>query len=175
VAIAGVERLAAGARPRQAGHRGRLASTRVPPVLDVEESVPYGSSSRGSRGPRVDSANGHGESALGCAADSWGTAEAWVFGESGDRREVHAATRHAAIAVVANVPGPSCRPDHGGRFLRCANRRLPAVIRARHPRARPATDRPRRRHRPSHGLMDGPTTPQRLSRGPGAAVPAARP
>jgi putative transposase len=33
---------------------------------------------------------------------------------------------------------------------------------ARHPRARPATDRPRRRHRSPHGCMDGPTAPQRL-------------
>jgi putative transposase len=47
VAVAGVGRLAAGARSRQAGHRARLAPTRVPPVLDVEESAPYGSSSRG--------------------------------------------------------------------------------------------------------------------------------
>ena len=65
MAVAGVERLAAGARPRQTGNRARLAPTRVPPVLDLEESVPDGSSSRGSRGPRVDSSNGHGESALG--------------------------------------------------------------------------------------------------------------
>jgi Homeodomain-like domain len=36
-------------------------------------------------------------------------------------------------------------------------------------------DGPRRRHRPSHGRLDGPATPQRLSRGPRAAVPAARP
>ena len=69
---------------------------RVPPVLDVEESVPYGSSSRGSRGPRVDSSNGHRESALGCAADSWGTAEAGDLGESGDRREVHAYQKSAS-------------------------------------------------------------------------------
>jgi hypothetical protein len=63
VAVAGVERLAAGARPRQAGHRARLAPTRVPPVVDVEESPPYGSSSRSPRGPRVDSSNGRRESA----------------------------------------------------------------------------------------------------------------
>ena len=65
MAVAGVERLAAGARPRQAGHRTRLAPTRVPPVLDVEESASYGSSSRGSRGLRVDSSNGRRESPLG--------------------------------------------------------------------------------------------------------------
>ena len=55
VVVAAVERLADGARPRQAEHRTRLAPTRLPPVLDVEESVPHGSASRGSRGPRVDS------------------------------------------------------------------------------------------------------------------------
>jgi hypothetical protein len=86
-AVAGLERLAGGARPRQAGHRTRLAPTRVPPVLDLEESVPYGSSSRGSRGPRVDSSNDRRECALGSATHSWGIAETGDLGESGDRRE----------------------------------------------------------------------------------------
>ena len=36
VAVARVERLADGARPRQVGHRYRLAPTRVPSVLDVK-------------------------------------------------------------------------------------------------------------------------------------------
>ena len=106
----------------------RLAPTRVPPVLDVEESVPCGSSSRGFRGPRVDSSNGHGESALGCTADSWGTAEAGDLGESDDRREVHAATRKATITAVANVPRQPCRPDRGCRFLRRARSLLSREI-----------------------------------------------
>jgi len=54
IADADMERLAAGARPRQAGHRARLAPTRVSPVLDMEESPPYGSSGSGPRGSRVD-------------------------------------------------------------------------------------------------------------------------
>jgi hypothetical protein len=82
VAVAGVERLATGARRRQAGHRAHLAPTWVPPVLDLEESLPCGPSSRGSRGARVDSSNGRRESALGCATDSWGTAEAGISGGS---------------------------------------------------------------------------------------------
>ena len=143
---------------------------------DLEESVPNGSSSRGSRGPRVDSSNGHGESALGCTADSWGTTEAGDHPVSqATVAKVQAATRHATITTVAKLPGQPCRPDHGCRLLRRANGDLPPVVWTRILRARPATDRPRRRHRPSHGRMDGPTTPQRLSRGPGASVPAARP
>ena len=35
VAIVGLQRMAAGACSGQAGHRARLAPTRVPPVLDV--------------------------------------------------------------------------------------------------------------------------------------------
>jgi len=50
VAVAGVERLAAGARPRQAGHRAPLAPARVSSVLDVEASVPTG---RPARAPEV--------------------------------------------------------------------------------------------------------------------------
>ena len=48
-----------------------VVSQSISPVLGVEESPPYGSSSHGSRGPRVNSSNGHCESALGCTADSW--------------------------------------------------------------------------------------------------------
>ena len=122
VVIAHVERVAAGARSRQARHRARLAPTRLPPVLGVEESPPDGSSSRSPGDPYVDSSNGYRESALGCAADSRGTAEAGDRGESVDRCEVHAATRYATIADVADLPGQPCRPDRGRRFHRRSNR-----------------------------------------------------
>jgi Integrase core domain len=147
VPVTGVDRVAAGARPRQAGDRAHVAPTRVPPLLDVGESKSCGSSSRGSRGPRANSSNGHRESALRCTADSWGTAETGHLGGSSDRREVHAAARLATITAVANVPGQPCRPDHGCRFLRRADGHLPAVVRTPDSRARPTTNRPRRRHR----------------------------
>ena len=48
------------------------------------------------------------------------------------------------------------------------------LVRPRHPRARPATHRPRCRHRPSDGRMDGATTPRTPFRGPRAPLSAAR-
>jgi hypothetical protein len=48
MAVAGVERLAAGARPRQAGHCTRLAPTRIPSVVDVEEVASTSTHLRGS-------------------------------------------------------------------------------------------------------------------------------
>ena len=174
VAVAGVERLAAGAHPRQAGHRTRLAPTRVPPVLDVEESVPYGSSSRRSRGPRVDSSHGHRESALGCAADSWGTAEVVDRGESGDRREVHAATRQPP-----SQPGECSWPTRLARSwlpISSSGEGSPTGCCSCSSSSRTTGDGSSTSPSPTIPRhMDGATVPQRLSRGPGAAVPAARP
>jgi putative transposase len=71
VAVTGVERLA----PRRSSWSSRIPyshePTRVPLVLELEESAPYWSPNDGSRAPRVDSPNGRHEFALESAADSW--------------------------------------------------------------------------------------------------------
>jgi len=68
-----------------------------------------------------------------------------------------------AVADIANLPRESPPANRGCRFLRRANCHLPALIRARDPRARAPTRRARRGHGPSHRRMDGPTTSGSLS------------
>ena len=55
VAVAIVDRLANRARHRPAGHRHRLASSGLPPVLDLEESPPRRPTRSRGRRPRIDS------------------------------------------------------------------------------------------------------------------------
>jgi hypothetical protein len=68
-------RIANGAGPRQAGDRHCLAPTRLPTLVDVEESTPARPTDGTRRHPEFDSRDGGGESTLGRAADPRRTAE----------------------------------------------------------------------------------------------------
>src|SRR5438309_12062620 len=70
-----LDRMANGARHRQAGDCHRLAPTGLPAVVDLEEPAPPGATDRAHRRPHADSHDVAGEPALGRAADSWRTAE----------------------------------------------------------------------------------------------------
>jgi hypothetical protein len=74
-ARAPLERMANGARHRQAGDRHRLAPTGLPAVVDLEEPAPPGATDRACRRPHAHSHDVAGEPALGRAADSWRTAD----------------------------------------------------------------------------------------------------
>src|SRR6266851_3575095 len=68
MAVTSVARLASGTRHRQAGNGHRLASPRLPTVLDLEEPSPRGSTDRPGRCEDADSHHVRSESTLGCAA-----------------------------------------------------------------------------------------------------------
>jgi hypothetical protein len=62
-------RLARGAPCRSTSDGARLASSRLSPVLDVEEPTSLGAAGSASRCPRVDSRDVHGEPTLGRTSD----------------------------------------------------------------------------------------------------------
>src|SRR5712692_7998932 len=72
-----LDRMASAARYRQTGDRDRLAPTGLSTLVDLEESTPDGATDGARRHPHVDSDDGGGEPALGCAADPRRTLEAW--------------------------------------------------------------------------------------------------
>ena len=159
-------RMAGSHRDRQARDGPRLAPSRLPALLDVEEPTPPGSTGRSSGRPPVDSHDGGGQPVVGRATHSRRTPEAGHRRESGDRCEVHAPAPTAALPDVAHVSHESCRPDHGRRFLRRADRHVSTPLRAGHPgassdaasctwRSRPI---PRRRGPPNNSARRFPGT-----------------
>jgi hypothetical protein len=93
------------APPRRAAGDGTwLASARLSPALDVEESTSHGAAGGASRRPRVDSRNVHGQSALGRPSNPLRAPEVGNLGESVDRCQIHAAAAAAAVANVADLP-----------------------------------------------------------------------
>ena len=105
LAVAALDRMATGARPRAAGDRRRMAPPRLPPVLDLEEPTPHRVDRPYRPTSAPDSHDVRRESALGCASDPWRAAEAGHRRESVDRREVHGPAPTPTVADVANVPG----------------------------------------------------------------------
>ena len=79
-----------------------------------------------------------------------------------------------AVTVVAHLPRESSSTNRRRRLLRGADRDVPAPVRARDPGARAPSDRARRRHRPSHGGVDGATTSRSISVERGAALSGSR-
>lgn len=120
--LAPLDRMANGARDRQAGDGDRLAPTRLPTVVDVEESAPPGTTDRARRRPRADSHDGGGHPPLGRATNPWRTAEARHRRPSGDRGDIHGPPAPAALADLAHVLDQSRRPDRRSRFLRGPDR-----------------------------------------------------
>src|SRR5205085_12189938 len=152
----------------------RLAPTRLPPVVDLEEPLSHGASDGTHREPGADPHHGGSEPTLGRAADSWRTAEARDRRLSGNDCEIHGTPRSASIADVAHVLTESHRPDRGGRFLRGPDRDLPSLVRPGASRPRSATHPARRGHRASDGGVDGPTTSRSLSVGRGTSISGPR-
>ena len=78
LALAFLEPLAISAADRQAGNCDRLAPTRIPIVLEMEESPSGGPTFLITRGYRSDSQNEFGQSTMGCTSHPWGTVEARI-------------------------------------------------------------------------------------------------
>src|SRR5262249_34342744 len=138
-----LERLANGARHREARDRHRVAPPGLSPVLDVEESPPRGSTNCRSRCPHPDSDHSARQSSVGSATDSRRAAEVGTRSVSVHGREIHAAPIYAALANLAHIPGESRAPDRRRRLLRGTDRHLPTVICIGAPRPRAP---PRRAH-----------------------------
>jgi hypothetical protein len=113
VAVAGMARLAHGRPDCQAGDRHRMAPPRLSPVLDLEESRTYWAAGCASRRAHPDPRAVDRESALGCAAASWGASEARDLGQPVHRCQVHAAASPPAVTNVADVPHQPREPDYG--------------------------------------------------------------
>src|SRR5438552_18490565 len=104
-AVEALEELAEFAADGAARDRGRLAPAGVQALLGVEESTPTRSTRDQGGAPRSDSADQPRQPSLGCAEDSWRTAEAGTDGLAGDGVEGHASGPAAVVAGVADVFG----------------------------------------------------------------------
>jgi transposase InsO family protein len=102
-----MNRLANCTRHRQTGNRHRLASSRLPFVLDVEKSPAHRSAGRRGRSPRIDSEHVGEQLTLGRAQDSRRVVEIRPRRLSSDGREVHASAHQTAVSDVAHVPDES--------------------------------------------------------------------
>ena len=173
-AFAHLDRMANGARDRQARDCHRLAPTRLPAVVDLEKPAPHRATDGAGRHPDPDSHDGASESALGGAADSWRTAETRDRHLLGHRRQIPGSPAPAAVADMAHLPAESHRPDCRGRFLRRPYGDLPAFVRLGAPRPRSATHLAHGGHRSSDGGLDGPTTPRGVPVGRCASISASR-
>ena len=135
VALARVARLAVGRSHHQAGDPGRMASERISMVLDVEEPIPHRAPRCPARRARPDSPAVHGQSTLGCAADSWRAAEVGDLRKSVDRRQVRATASAPALTQLADLPRQPREPDCGRGPLGGADGHLPVAVRPRDSRA----------------------------------------
>jgi len=156
-------RLARGTSCRAASDGSRLASSRLSPVLDVEEPTSHGAAGRANRCPRIDSRDVHSKSTLGHTSDSRRAPQVGDLRKSVDGRDVHAAASAAAVPNVADLPHQSCEPDHGCRPVRRAHRDVPAAFCPYDPCARPSSDRPRGDQGSSDRGLDGTTAAQCIS------------
>src|SRR5215468_137529 len=118
-----------------------------PVVVELEESPTNRATTDRRRCSETDSADGEGESALGCSTNSRRAPETRPRRLSGHGCQVHGATDHVAIAVVAHVLGEPRRANRRGRLLRGADGDVPAPVRARDPGARAPSGRAHRRDR----------------------------
>ena len=164
MAVAALARLARGAPRRAASNGARLASSRLSPVLDMEEPTSHRADGRASRCPRLDSRDVHDEPVVGRTSDSRRAPEVGNLSESVDRRQIHAAAATTAVANVADLLHQSREPDHGCGPVRGAHGHFSAALCPRDPRTRPSTDRPCRCHRSSDCRLDGSTASQCLFR-----------
>src|SRR5262249_19216703 len=94
---------------RQAGNSDRMASARIPTLLEVEESPCPGPAFRVEGSSRTDSPNEPRQPSMGRAAHSWGTPEARIRACSIGGREVHGPPSETAPANVAHIPRQSCQ------------------------------------------------------------------
>src|SRR5262249_5288825 len=97
---------------------------------------------------------------VGSTADSRRAPEVRARRLSGDVREVHGPPTHTAITVVAHVPDNHRQQIAAGRLLRRADSDVPAPVCACDPGGRAPSCRACRGHRPTHGGVDGATTPR---------------
>src|SRR4030095_11729926 len=155
-------RLARGTPCRAASNGAGLASTRLSPVLDVEEPTSHRTAANASRRPRIDSRNVHSEPALGCTSNLWRAPEVGNLSKSIDHRQIHAQAATAAVANVADLSHESCKPDQGRRSVRRADAHVPAALRTCPARARPSTNHACGGDRASNRRLDGATASQCL-------------
>ena len=163
LAVSGLAGLAASAGHRGAGDGHRVAPSRSPPVLDVEEPSPHGSTTCPAGGPESDSHHVADQSAVGCASHPRRTAEGGHRRLSGHRGEVHDPPPPPALPNLEDVPGEPRRTDHGRRLLRGTDGHVPPALRPGHSRSRASTYHAYRRHRPPDRRVDRATAPGGVS------------
>jgi hypothetical protein len=101
----GLDGLATEFHPYQAGDGDRLASQGFPAVLDVEDSAGKAGPTGGPGGrPILDSYDEPRQPAVGRAADSRRTAQAWYCRRRNEREQVHGPQSQTTIADVADLP-----------------------------------------------------------------------
>ncbi len=85
----------------EVGHADRLASQKIPPVLDLEDSARKAGATGGPGGcPIFDWYDEPGQPALGRTADSRRTAQAWHCRRRNEREQVHGPQPSAASAWI---------------------------------------------------------------------------
>src|SRR5262245_28742775 len=134
------------------GHR--LASQGLSPIMDLEKSAARRATARPARSLDAHSNDVARQPVVGSATASWRALEVGRRRVSGHGLEVHGTSEYTALAVLAHVPDKPPPANRRRRFPRRPNGDLSALVRAGNPRARTPPDRPRRRHRLSHGGVD---------------------
>src|SRR4029450_3975800 len=121
--------MAQGPHPGQARDGHRLASKRIPALLEMEEPPGTDGTTAGLEGnPRPDPRHEHRQRALGRTEAARGTTEARNRGIAGNGCQVHGEAPQAAIAAVADVPGEPGKAVGIGGLLRGADREFPNPV-----------------------------------------------
>jgi hypothetical protein len=170
-----LERMATRPDHRSARDGDRMASPRLPVVLEMEEPLPHRTSTSSGRRARADSHDVRSESSVGRATPPRRIAEAGDRHQSGVSREVHGPLSSAALADLAHVPDQSSRATDGRGLLRRANRDLPIVVRAGPARPRPSTNHAPRGDRSPDRSVDRTTAARGMPVGLGSALCNSRP
>ncbi len=142
-----------------------------PGTVEASGSSGLGKTGHPSGRPCIDSPDGGGKSALGCAESPRRTLETRHRRQSSDRGQIHGSRPAPAVPDLADIPRQSRRPDRGRRFLDRAHRHLSTAVRVDHPCPSASQRRARRGHCASDRPLDRPTTPRGLSRRRRPALP----
>jgi hypothetical protein len=159
---------------RQAGHGDQMASSRVPPVLELAQPAEMWPARHRSRGPQADQAAGHREP-VGRPSHPRRAAQAGHPDLRGHGLEVSAASEEAALADLARVFGESCGNAGVRRLLHCADGLVSRSVRVRSAGSGPPPHSQQQRYQQPLGGVDGESDRAGIPVGERTPVPAARP
>ncbi len=136
-------------------------------LAQVHPAPPSGTNNCGNPGTNGD--------AVGSAADTRRTADAWDRGRPVNRGAIHDQAAGAALSGVEDIPAQLCRWDHVHRFVRGSYNFFQAVLWPGHSSSRPEAIGEHQRDEQSDRRVDSGPGDRCLSLGGSAASPDSRP